>query len=416
MNKNNKIHVYDNGLVLLAEEMNWSQSVAVAFVIPSGSVYDPPDKKGLADVVCEMSVRGAGDLDNRAFLQTLENLGIETAESALPPYTLYSAAMTADKLDRVLELYADLILRPRFPSEELDPVRLSQLQEVQSVEDEPSRKRSIELRYNFFPSPWGYPVFGTAEGLEHITLDDVVEHHNRYFRPNGTIISIAGRIDWEQIRDKIGLLFGDWKPQERPELETTDLRILQKHFPGDTAQTQIGLAWPTVDVTHPDYLLAVSGVHALSGGMSSRLFTEVREKRGLCYSVNASIFSIPHQAGVYCNCSTAFQRAQESLDVIIQELDRLAQDGIVADELARLKIMSKSRIVMQQESTLARAGAIARDWYDLKRIRSMEEIQAKVDSLTCEDINRFCRENPPGPMRLVTVGPEPLCIDEKRLG
>ena len=416
MNKNNKIHVYDNGLVLLAEEMNWSQSVAVAFVVPSGSVYDPEDKKGLADVVCEMSVRGAGDLDNREFLQTLENLGIETSESAMRPYTLYSAAMTADKLDRVLELYADLILRPRFPAEELDPVLLSQFQEVQSVEDEPSRKRSIELRYNFFPSPWGYPVFGTEEGLEHITLDDVTDHYERYFRPNGAIISIAGRIDWEQIRDKIGLLFGDWKSREQEWPETTDLRILQKHFPSDTAQTQIGLAWPTVDVTHPDYLLALGGVHALSGGMSSRLFTEVREKRGLCYSVSASIFSIPGQAGISCHCSTAFQRAQESLDVIIQELDRLAQGGILPEELDRLKIMSKSGIVMQQESTIARAGAIARDWYNLKRIRSMEEIQSRVDALTCQEINRFCHENPPGPMRLVTVGPEPLCIDANRLG
>lgn len=390
--------------------------MAFAMVVPSGSAFDPPDKKGLADVVCEMSIRGAGELDNRAFLQTLENMGIETSETALQSYTLYSAAMTADKIDRVLELYADLILRPRFPQEELDPVLLSQFQEVQSVEDEPSRKRSLELRFNFFPSPWGYPVFGTVEGLEKIGMDDVVEHHARFFRPNGTIISIAGRIDWDQIRGKVGRLFGNWEPRERQDPETADLQILQKHVPCDTAQTQIGLAWPTVDVTHPDYLLALSGVHALSGGMSSRLFMEVREKRGLCYSVGASLLSIPQRTGVFCTCSTAFQRAQESLDVIIQELDRLTQDGILSDELDRLKIMSKSKIVMQQESTLARAGAIARDWYYLKRIRSMEEIQAKVDALTCEEINRFCYDHPPGPMRLVAVGPEPLRIDETRLG
>jgi predicted Zn-dependent peptidase len=143
--------------------------------------------------------------------------------------------------------------------------------------------------------------------------------------------------------------------------------------------------------------------------MSARLFTEVREKRGLCYSVFASYHTLKDLACVMCYAGTTAQRAQETLDVTLGELVRLAQ-GVERHELDRLKARVKSGLIMQQESSSARASSIAREWYHLGRVRSMEEIGRLVDSLSCESLGRYLAANPPQDFTIVTLGPEPLKI------
>ncbi len=141
--------------------------------------------------------------------------------------------------------------------------------------------------------------------------------------------------------------------------------------------------------------------------MSSRLFDELREKRGLCYSVHAGYSTLRDRAGVYCYCGTSTERAQESLDVLLQELSRL-RDGIDADELRRLKIRARTALVMQQESTAARSSAMTRDWYHLDRIRTPQEMESAVESLSLDAVNAYWAEHPPGSFHIVTLGPERL--------
>jgi predicted Zn-dependent peptidase len=139
------------------------------------------------------------------------------------------------------------------------------------------------------------------------------------------------------------------------------------------------------------------------------LFTEVREKRGLCYTVYASYHTHRDRASVMCYAGTTAERAQETLDVTLGELRRLAQ-GVEPRELDRLKARVKSGLIMQQESSSARSGAIAREWYHLGRVRSMEEIGRLVDSLTCESLGRYLAANPPRDFTIVTLGQKPLAI------
>ncbi len=145
----------------------------------------------------------------------------------------------------------------------------------------------------------------------------------------------------------------------------------------------------------------------LSSGSSSRLFTEVREKRGLCYTVYASLHTQRDRASVLCYAGTTAERAQETLDVTVGELARLGK-GIEQSELNRLKARIKSSLIMQQESTSARSGALARDWYHLGRARSLDEVGKLVDALSAESINAFLQKNPPRDLLVVTLGPEPL--------
>ncbi len=141
--------------------------------------------------------------------------------------------------------------------------------------------------------------------------------------------------------------------------------------------------------------------------MSSRLFTEVRERRGLCYTVYASYHSLLDDARVFCYSGTSTDRAQETLDVMLSEVNRLAE-GIEERELHRLKARIKSALIMQQESSPARCGAVAGDWYHLGRVRTMSEINQAIDGLTCASINKFLKGNPPADFMIATLGANAL--------
>src|SRR5215831_9095794 len=140
--------------------------------------------------------------------------------------------------------------------------------------------------------------------------------------------------------------------------------------------------------------------------MSSRLFTEVREKRGLCYSVYASLNSLRDVGKVLCYAGTTVERAQETLDVTLQELIRLGR-GISEDELDRCKARAKSSLIMQQESSSSRASSNARDWYHLGRIETLEEVREKIESLTIADLLEEIAEHPAKDFTILTLGPEP---------
>jgi len=398
---------FPNGLVLVAEPLAGRQSAAFTFLVPAGCALEPAGHEGLSGFACEMVQRGCGPRDHRQFVLDLDHLGVERTESVGHAHLMFGGATVAENLAPALAIYADLLRRPHLPEEHLESVRSLLLQELQSVEDEPSQKLMIELRRAHYGDPWGRPTQGRREALETIGIDDIRRFFHQRFRPNGAILGVAGRFDWQQLQQTVGELLGDWQQQQELPPAEGDGRAAYRHLTYKSQQTQIGLAWPSVPYRHPDYFRAWGAVGVLSGGMSARLFTEVRERRGLCYSVYAYYHTLRHRGAVLCYAGTTAARAQETLDVLAAEVRRLAQ-GIEAHELARLKARMKSALVMQQESSFARSSAIARDWYHLGRARTLEEIDRLVEELSCENINAYLREHPPGDFTVVTLGPEEL--------
>ncbi len=254
-------------------------------------------------------------------------------------------ATLARNLPAALDLYADIIRRPHLPEDEIEPVKALALQDLQGLEDEPRQKVMIELRRLHYPPPLGQDRRGTEEGIASLTAKVARKHYQRLFTPRGTILSVAGNIDWQPLRDQVGRLFGDWKAAAPPALTLGQTGASRAHLDKETTQTQIGIAYPSVPIAHADYYAAIGAVNVLSGGMSARLFTEVREKRGLCYSVWASYSGFKDRASVICYAGTTNERAQETLDVTLGELKRL-QDGIEDEEVARVQAGLKSSLIM----------------------------------------------------------------------
>jgi predicted Zn-dependent peptidase len=403
-------HTFTNGLTLLAEKMGHVRSAALNFLVPAGSVYDPPDQRGMASVLADMITRGAGERDSRALTLALDNLGLDRDESVGSFHMRFWGATLAANLGPALDIYADILRRPHLPADELDSVRALALQDIQGIEDEPRQKVLIELRRRHYPAPLGLDYRGTPKGIEKLSADKIRAHHAAYFQPRGSILSVAGNIEWNSLKERVRRLFSDWEPTANHALHLSKPLGGRSHIAKpEVTQTQIAIAYPSVPFGHAEYYAAQGAVNVLSGGMSARLFTEVREKRGLCYSVWASHQTFKDRASVICYAGTTNERAQETLDVTLAELRRL-KDGIAQGEVDRVQAGLKSTLIMREESTSARAGAMASDWYYLGRIRPIEEIQAAIDSLTPRRIVDHVKRMPPRDLTIVTLGPKRLKV------
>lgn len=400
-------HTFPNGLTLLLERMDHVRSAAVNFLVPAGCVYDPPEERGLISIFSDMITRGAGDRDSRQLTLAMDSLGLDHSESVGQLHLRFWGSTLARNIPPALEIFADLLRHPHLPSEELDSVKALALQDLQALEDEPRAKVMVEMRRRFWPAPLGQDRRGSEESIARISSRSLQDFHKRHFGPKGTILSVAGNMEWQPLFDQVQKLFGDWTGNEvhLPELQAPEKG--NAHLEKDTTQTQIVIGYPSVPFGHPEYYAALGAVQVLSGGMGARLFTEVREKRGLCYAVSANYQTFKQVAGVLCYAGTTTERAQETLDVTVGELRRLAE-GISEDEVQRVRAGLKSSVIMQEESTSSRAGALASDWYYLGRVRPTEEIQQAIDALSAASILDHVKRNPPRDFTIVTLGKNPL--------
>lgn len=399
-------HQFENGLWLVAEPMPGVQSLAMACVTPGGLAYQPAGQDGVAPVLSEMLVRGAGDLDARAHSDALDALGVQRGTDNDSTHQSVSASMISHRVDDALPLLLDMIRRPRLDADALEPARDLALQEIDGIDDEPQQKTLIDLRLLQYPQPFNRSPLGEREHIEGMTIEQVRAFHRQTFVPQGSVISFAGKLDFDYLKRRVGELLGDWRGSVAMP-EKTAFKGGRSYQKMDTAQMHIGLGYPTVPESHPDSLLQRAAVAVLSGGMSGRLFTEVREKRGLCYAVMAMYVGHRDFGAVLAYSGTTPPRAQETLDVLSQELRRLGE-GVEQAEFDRAIVGMKSRLVMQGESTAARANAIASDQWIYGRPRTLEERAKAVDAITLERLNAFVGQRRIGDMALVTIGPNEL--------
>lgn len=389
------------------EKMPAVQSAAMTLLLAAGSASDPVDRSGSAAVLSDLVLRGAGGRDSRQLTDYLDSLGLHRASSVGVHHTRFSCAAVAEKVVEALPAYADIIARPHLPETGFEAARDLSLQALAGLDDEPRQKLLVKLREWFLPSPFGRNPMGQREHLEKLTLDAARADWKRRYQANQAILAIAGNLEFEPLIARVEKIFGEI-PGSRPQ----PIQLLAPAGPAhheqqQSEQTHIGIAYPTVDETHPDYYTVRMAAEVLSGGMSGRLFTEVREKRALCYSVWAGYTSLKGLGGILGYAGTSNDRAQATLDCIIGEIHRL-QKGVTPAELERAKIGLKAGIIIQGESTSARAAAIAQDYFIRGRMRTLDEIQAAIDAVTVDRVNEYLAAHAPGPFTVVTVGPHPL--------
>ncbi len=396
-----------NGLTLLGEHNEAVSSAALTFMLPGGAAYDPAELAGAASVATEWRFRGAGSRDTRQLNDALDSLGAHHGESVQSANVGFSSVQLGRNLADVLAIYADIILRPRLTDETFAPCRNLIAQDLASLEDEPARKANMLVRENFYPYPLGRSVYGDFESLECMSAGAIRNCAASQLSPAGAIMSVAGNINWPELCELVDKHFGDWQATSPEPVKPTDPRGGVTHIKKDSAQVHISLAHKAVPITDERYYAARMAEAVLSWGMGCRLFTEVREKRGLVYHVSSRYSTMKDFAGMFTYAGTRPDVAQETLDVTIGELRRLGE-AIEPQELARAKTQLKSALIMQGESTSARAGALAGDFYHLGRVRTLAEISDAVDAVKVDDVLAYLADVPAENFTAIVIGPEPL--------
>lgn len=401
------VEQFDNGLTLLAEPMPWLDSSAFTLLLRGGTAWEPADRLGLGSLCIEMCQRGAGKRDSREIVAALDYLGVDRGASITTLYSAFSAAMLADSLLPCLDIYADIVQLPHLPPNELDDAQQMALQELLALEDDPSHRCLTELKKTRFAQPYGRTAYGERDGIMATRLEDVRALLARLLLPDRAVLAVAGKFHWDTLRQWANQRFGSWKGTTQPEDEPVVAVSATKHVPHDSSQTSIALAYDSVPYGHPEYYSARGLIGILSDGMSSRLFSEVREKRGLVYSISASLNSLGNVGSVLCFAGTTSERAQDTLEVTINTIREL-EKGISEDEMRRLRTRVKTSLVMEQESSYSRSAQIATDWFHLGRVPTQPEILHEVESLTETKMLEHLERYRPSNWTLVTLGPEPL--------
>lgn len=383
----------DSGVQVVGQPMRGVQSAAIGFLIGTGARDERPGQDGISHFVEQLLFRGTEHLDARQLSDRFDALGISYDTSSGIEMSLVNAVMLGDQVPAALDLLSDVVRYPAFPPEAVQNVRTLLLLELQQREDQPASLALDTVRREFFAgSPISHDVLGTKETVQQIGRDDITAYFQERYTANNIIVSVAGTFNWDQVIDQLQRLTASWpvgpgrmvmhEPAPHP-----GFKVMQR----DSTQENIAFAFPGVAVADPHYYDAALLSQTMGGGMNSRLFTEVREKRGLAYAVQSRFDGLEKTGLTRIYVGTSAERAHESVAVVLDELRKLEESGISEDELHLAKTRVKSQLVMRSESTSARMMANLRSWWFEQNLYSLHDIRERIDHTTTDEILNLVR-------------------------
>lgn len=402
------VHTLPNGLEIVGQRMPSLASVTFGIQFAAGLREEPEDTLGLTHLLSDMVFQGTEHRSVRQLTEEFEAIGARKGGETGSEFARYSAQVVGNRFDRAMELIADVVRYPTFPADEFKQMRSVQLQEIRRRDDEPMRRIMDLARETFYSGTrLGRRALGTTETVERMRSEDLRAFWQERYLPHGALISIAGNFDWDQLVARIEALFGDWSGSPAPVTEDAphpqngvNIEIHEGN------QEHIAMVYPFPKYGDPDYYAALVVTEIFGGGMTSRLFREVREKRGLVYSVAAMFAPNGVYGAQFLYAGTTPEKAHETVTVMRDQMRLLREEGVTADELERAKVQLKSELVMRGESSAARMGSLARSWWYEHRLIPIQETKQAIDDVSQEQIMRLLGRFPPAqPLVVAAIGP-----------
>jgi zinc protease len=385
--------------------------IAIDFAFGGGAAQDPIGKSGTATMVASLLDEGAGDLDSKTFHARLERKAIELgfqAERDTLRGTLRT--LTANRQEAFDYLRLSLTA-PRFDEPDVDIIRAQILSNLRRATTSPTDIANLRWWQTAFADhPYGRPVSGTLESVPTITVGDLKDYTRRVLARSNLKIAVVGDIDAEGVKAMLDRVFGglpaepDLKPVANVAPQGLGQRIVVKL---DVPQAVVAFGGPGIARKDPDFMAAYIVNHILGGGaFSSRLYQEVREKRGLAYSVYDSLVWLNHSALFLGGTATRADRAGETLDVIDKEIRRLAQSGPTADELAMAKSYLNGSFALNLDTSSKMAALLVQLQLDGLGIDYFARRPEMINAVTLDDAKRVAKRLLDAGM-LVTVAGRP---------
>lgn len=385
--------------------------IAIRFVFDGGSTQDPPGKEGLANLMTGLFDEGAGNLDSEAFQIRLDDVGAEMSFDERRDGTYGSMRMLAERKDEAFELLRLAVTQPRFDQAPIDRIRAQILSGIIAGENDPDTIAQTKWAEAIYGThPYARSDQGTKQSVATITPDDLRAFHKANFARSGLHVAVVGAIDAETLKQKLDLLFGDLpeKQQLKP-VADIDPKLAQ-HVEVNYAlpQTSLQLAYPGVKRDAPDFFAAALMNEILGGGtFTSRLFSEVREKRGLAYSVNSSLINQDHADALIITTATRSDRAAQTLGIVRDVVKRMAEEGPTEEELAATKkYMIGAYAINNLNSSSAIAATLVELQVDKLGIDYMQRRTAYINGVTLDQVKAAAKKLLSTEPAIMVVGPK----------
>ncbi len=370
--------------------------IAMEYAFVGGATQDPPDKPGVGNLVSDLLDEGSGDLDSQTFHERLERRAIDLSFSSTRDYFRGSLRMLKDTRDEAFDLLRMSLTSPHFDSVDVERIRGQVLAGLRSDTSNPSALASRKfLEIAFGNHPYGRPPDGTLESVPRIDVADLKDYVRRVLAKDTLKIAVVGDVDADTLGKLLDRTFGGLpaKASLTPVPDVEAARPPQRAFiPLDVPQTVVTFGGPGFKRHDPDFMAGYVVNHILGGGtLSSRLYHEVREKRGLAYSVYESLLWMEHSALFVGNTATRADRAGETVEAIDKEVRRMGEDGPTQQELDEAKSYLKGSQMLALDSSSKLASALLQYQIDGLPIDYIEKRNAIVDAVTLDDARRAAR-------------------------
>jgi zinc protease len=366
--------------------------IAMEYAFGGGAAQDPADKPGVGNLVADLLDEGSGDLDSKTFHERLERRAIELAFAASRDTFRGSLRMLKDNRDEAFDLLRMSLTSPHFDAADVERIRAQVLSGLRRDTSSPTALASRKfLELAFGDHPYGRQANGTLESVPKIDVADLKDYVRRVLAKDTLRIAVVGDVDPAALGRLLDNTFGGLpaKASLTPVPDVEAARPPQRAFiPLDVPQTVVTFGGPGLKRHDPDFMAAYVVNHILGGGSSSRLYKEVREKRGLAYSVYESLLWMDHSAVFVGNTGTRANRAGETVDAITREIRKIAEDGPTRQELDEAKSYLKGSQMLALDTSSKLASALLQYQLDKLPIDYIEKRNAIVDAVTLDDAKK----------------------------
>jgi zinc protease len=366
--------------------------IAMEYAFRGGSSQDPADKAGTSNLVAGLLDEGAGDIDSKTYHERLDRRAIELSFSSTRDYFRGSLRMLKDNKDEAFDLLQLALTSARFDPADVERIRAQVISGLRRDTTNPSSLASRKfLELAFGDHPYGRPTYGTLDSVPDINVSDMKAYVGRIIAKDTLRISVVGDVDADTLGKLLDKTFGGLpaKASLTPIAEVQAAKPPQRGFvPLDVPQTVVTFGGPGIRRHDPNFMAGYVVNHILGGGSSSRLYKEVREKRGLAYSIYESLLWMEHSALFVGNTGTRADRAGETVDAIEKEIRRIAEDGPTQKELDEAKSYLKGSQMLALDTSSKLASALLQYQLDELPIDYIEKRNALVDAVTLDDAKK----------------------------
>ncbi|HEY9610378.1 pitrilysin family protein [Allocoleopsis sp.] len=359
--------VLDNGIVVLAIENSAADIIATRLFIRAGSQWEPKEKAGLSHLLSTVITKGTDQLSAIDIAERIESVGANLSADTATDYFLLSLKTVSTDWPEMLQLAGQILLHPSFPEEEVELEQHLTIQDIRSQKEQPFTIAFDQLRQAMYRDhPYALSILGTEATVSQLNRSDLELFHQTHFRPDNMVISVVGRVTPEEAVAQVERVFGGWQPPEAP-LLTQQLPLVtsqpcQVMTPQETQQSIVMLGYLASPLHHDDYTTLKLINTYLGNGLSSRLFVELREKRGLAYDVSAFYPTRKSASTFVVYMGTAPDNTETALVGLEKEVERLCSTQLSIEELqaAKNKLLGQYALGKQTNAQLAQVYG----WYE----------------------------------------------------